>query len=183
MEKQYIVLDEKGEAAGSLGLTICPDHTSLDKIFNFRGLVNFATFEGMPSPADFGFRHFRKQIPIEEIYPVAVLTDFEIHLEKRRRGIGRKAIRAFRVVAEQFAARLGWLRVGTQVDEIKSGLAWRQSFYESDGWVAFNSPPIDPLIVVWMYHLLASVSPQDRALTAMLAEKPRQPIPPLGVRG
>jgi len=177
VEKQYVVLDEKGEAAGSFNLIICPDYVALEKIFNFRGLVSWAKFEGMPSPADFGFGHFRKQIPIDKIYPMAVLSDFRILHGKRRQGIGRKAIRAFRVVAEQHAARLGLLRVGTQIDEIKSGIAWRQKFYESDGWVAFKSPPIDGLIVVWMYHLLARVSMRDKAaLITTLVEKPRELI-------
>lgn len=165
-------MDENGEAAGSLALTICPDHFSLERILNFRGLVNWATFEGMPSPADFGFGHFRKQVPIEEIYPVAVLTDFEICLEKRRRGIGRKAIRAFRTVAEQHTCRLGWLRIGTQADEVKPGIAWRQRFYEREGWVAFKGPPIPALIVVWMYHLLGPMSAKDKAaLSTTLVEQ------------
>jgi hypothetical protein len=170
MEKHFAVLDDKGDPAGSLDLAVYEDFSSLEKAFGFRGLENWATFQGLPSPATCGFQHFKQQLPIGEIYPVAVLWNMEILLAKRRQGLGSKAIRAFRAIAEDYKPRVGWLRIGIQEGEGQESVAWRQKFYETDSWVAFKNPPIDGLIAVWMYHLLPAVSPEDKALRAMLVE-------------
>jgi hypothetical protein len=176
MEKHFVVLDDNGEPAGSLDLALCRDFASLENEFGFRGLENWATFQGHPLPATCGFQHFKQQLPIAQIYPVVVLWNMEIFLAKRRQGIGSKAIRAFRAIAEDFKPRIGWLRIGIREDENRrEGVVWRQRFYERDSWVAFENPPIDGLIAVWMYHLLPAVSAEDKALRLMLVEKAPEP--------
>src|SRR5665647_681748 len=117
MTKEYTVLDENGEASGLLEMAICHDHSSFTKVMNF---------DWAPD----GFQFFEGQLPSSKIYPVAVLEWLAINFKKRRRGIGFNAIRAFRAIAEEQGARLGWLRVGTGVledgEELESALQLRR---------------------------------------------------------
>jgi hypothetical protein len=80
-------------------------------------------------------------------------------------------MRAFRAVVDSYAPRLAMLRIGTQGDDYEYGISWRRQFYESEGWVTFKSPPIQGLVIVWMYHLLEPLSVTDRALRNCLIEK------------
>jgi hypothetical protein len=163
MRKEYTVLDENSEASGSLEMVICRDYASFAKVMNF---------DWAPG----GFQFFEKQLPSSDIYPVAVLEWLEINFKKRRRGIGLNAIRAFRVIAEKRGARLGWPRVGTGVledgEELDSALQLRKRLYERDSWIRFENPPIEGLVVFWMYHLLPLLQPAERALRSCLVEKP-----------
>lgn len=162
MDMEYTVFDENGEASGSLEMRIC--NAPLSKIMNVDWMPECLLF-------------FQKQLPTCEIYPIAVLDWVETKLRKQKRGIGLNTIRAFRVVAKEHGARLGLLRVGTggavdEGDDLESALAWRQKFYESDSWIRLENPPIDGLLVFWMYHLLPIIQPMERALRNCLVEKP-----------
>lgn len=161
---EYTVLDENGEVSGSLEMQICNDYTALKRMMNF---------EWMPG----GFQFFEKQLPIINIYPIAVLAWVEIKFRKQKRGLGLNAIRAFRMIAEEHEARLGLLRVGTggpvdDSDDLESALAWRQKFYERDLWIRLKNPPVNGLVVFWMYNLLPPIQPEERALRSRLVEKP-----------
>jgi hypothetical protein len=187
---EYTVLDENGEASGSLEMVICDDFASLDSVMCFSRLEETASFQNYPAPSFCGFEYFKKQLPISDIYPAAVLRWLDTKHRKQRRGIGRKALRAFRVIAEQHKARLGLLRIGTGVGDdddcdYEAALEWRKRFYESESWKSFQTPPIKGLVLVWMYHLLPPIQPAERALRGCLVEKPPkdpffglpQPIP------
>ena len=154
--KAYTILDPEGEASGTLSLAICEDYAALDSAMTFSGLEKTAKFQNHPSPSSCGFQYFEKQLPIREIYPVAVLKDIEIKYKKQKRGIGRKAIQAFKVIAEEYGSRLGLLRIGTTgVDQdYESGVCWRRRFYESESWKCFETSPIKGLILIWMYQIL-----------------------------
>jgi hypothetical protein len=160
MTKEYTVLDENGEASGSLEMVICRDHASFAKAMNLPG----------------GFQFFERQLPSSDIYPVAVLEWLAINFRKQRRGIGLNAIRAFRVIAEEQGARLGWLRVGTGIledgEDLDSALQSRKRLYERDSWIRFENPPIEGLVIFWMYHLLPPLQPAEQALRSYLVEKP-----------
>lgn len=185
MEKRYTVLDQDASHSGSVRLAICEDYAALEAVMNFKALEEAAAFQNLPSPSSFGFQHFRKQLPVTKIYPVAILEDLEIDHRQRRRGIGRMAVRAFRAVAEEHGSLLGLLQIGTvgtgDVD-YESALEWRKRFYESEGWRCFEAPPIRGLVLVWMYHLLPPLTPTERALQSCLVEEtsrenPFGPIP------
>jgi len=172
MEKKYAVLDQDGNPAGTLLLAICEEYAALDAVMPFRRLEGFAASEHLPSPASFGFQYFKGQLPVTEIYPIAVLEDVLTDPAKRRRGIGRRAVRGFRAVADEYGCRLGLLRIGTELDgELQTEQEWRRRFYESEGWRAFQSPPIKGLFVIWMYHLLPPLSQAERELRNCLTEK------------
>lgn len=158
---EYTVLDENDEDSGSLEMVICNDYAVFSKVMNF---------DSMPG----GFQFFEKQLPTRDIYPIAVLEWLETKLKKQKRGIGRNALRTFRVKAQEHGARLGWLRVGTggAEDDLETALQWRQKFYESDFWVRFENPPVDGLVIFWMYHLLPPIQPAEQALRNCLVEKP-----------
>jgi hypothetical protein len=167
MIMEYTVLDENGEASGSLEMRIC--NTPLSKIMNV---------DWMPG----GLQFFQKQLPTSNIYPIAVLDWVETKFKKQNRGIGLNAIRAFRMIAEEHKARLGLLRVGTggavdEDDDLESALKWRQRFYERDSWIRLENPPVIGLVVFWMYNLLPPIQPTERVLRTRLAEKP--PTDPL----
>jgi hypothetical protein len=119
---EYTVLDENNEASGLLEMRIC--NGDLSKIMNV---------DWMPG----GIQFFEKQLPANNIYPIAVLDWVETNSKKQNQGIGFNAIRAFRVMAEEHGARLGLLRVGTggPDDDLESALRWRQRFYERDSWI------------------------------------------------
>jgi hypothetical protein len=173
---EYTILDENAEASGSLQMVICDDFASLDSVMCFSGLESTAGFNNHPDPSSCGFEYFKKQLPISDIYPVAVLQWLDIKHRKRRRGFGLKAIRAFRVIAEQYNARLGLLRIGTGYGDdadcdYETALEWRRRFYESASWKSFQTPPIKGLTLVWMYHLLPSLKPEERVLQNFLVEK------------
>jgi hypothetical protein len=85
--KAYTILDPEGEASGTLSLAICEDYAALDSAMTFSGLEKTAKFQNHPSPSSCGFQYFEKQLPIREIYPVAVLKDIEIKYKKQKRGI------------------------------------------------------------------------------------------------
>jgi hypothetical protein len=162
---EYTVFDENGEASGSLEMQICNNYTALSQIFRFY----------WPG----GFQFFEKQLPTTDIYPIAVLEWLETNLEKQKRGIGLNAIRAFRVIAKEHGARLGLLRVGTggpgdsdDGDDLESSLRWRQIFYERDSWIRLENPPVNGLVVFWMYNLLPPIQSAERALRSRLVEKP-----------
>ena len=174
------MLDLEASNSGSLRLAICEDYTALGKVMNFHALEWIAASRNLPSPSSFGFQYFKKQLPLTEIYPVAVLDDIEIDPGKREKGIGRRAIRAFRAVAEEYKSRLGLLRIGTggtyDVD-YASGLDWRRRLYAREGWKCFETPPLGELSLVWMYHLLPPLSPAERVLRNCLVEKPLREYP------
>jgi hypothetical protein len=178
MSVEYSVLDENGEASGSLQMAVCNDASTFP-------VSNLNTW--MPG----GFQFFERQIPTKNIYPIAVLDWLEIDHKKRRQGIGLVALKGFRVIAEEQGARLGMLRVGTggaAEDEdldLEGALRWRQTFYECDSWIRLENPPSDGLKIFWMYNLLPPIRAEERKLRSRLVEKPpkedllgfSQPIP------
>jgi GNAT superfamily N-acetyltransferase len=172
VEREYIVVDRDGSEAGSLRLAVCPDYEALNKEMPFSNLEGWAAFQGHSSPASCGFSFFQRQFPITDIYPVAILEDIEIQRNKRRMGIGRRSIVAFRAIAQEYKCRLGLLRIGTQGDEIETGLEWRKRFYERDGWVRLEAPPIRELLPTWMYHLLPPLFSAELEMRKCLIDKP-----------
>ena len=172
MDQDYVVLDPHGEPCGSLNMAICADYTALDKVMPFSRLEEAARFSKLTDPASFGFNFFEKQLPRRDIYPVAALLDLEIDYKKRRRGYGATALCAFRAVAADHKARLGLLRIGTTIgaEEYEAAMLWRKDFYSKHGWVAFNTPPVPRLILVWMYHLLPPLSDEEWIVRDRLRE-------------
>lgn len=166
MNKVYTVLDQDAKQSGSLSLVICENFAELNGVMCFNSLEKNASYLNLPSPSSFGFQYFKNQLPVTEIYPVAVLNNLEINYKNRKTGLGRKAVRAFRVIAEEYKARLGLLRIGTTGtgdEDYEGALKWRIRFYESEGWRCFKTPPIRGLVLVWMYHLLPPLLPEERA--------------------
>jgi hypothetical protein len=183
IEKAYTILDQEGEASGLLQLAICEDYASLDKIMAFSKLEETANFTNHPFPSSCGFQYFEKQLPIREIYPVAVLKDIEIKYKKQKKGVGRKAIQDFKVIGEKYGSRLGLLRIGTTMgdQDYESGVCWRRRFYESESWKCFETPPIKGLVLIWMYQLLSplqSTKNQNsrRCLVDYVEKKPESHI-------
>jgi len=81
------------------------------------------------------------------------------------------ALRGFRAVAADHNARLGLLRIGTfGGEEYETGMCWRKDFYSKYGWVAFNTPPVPGLILVWMYHPFPSLSDEERLMRGRLSK-------------
>jgi hypothetical protein len=139
----------------------------------FSRLEEIAKFHNHPFPSSCGFQYFEKQLPIREIYPVAVLSDIKVNYKKRKKGVGRSAIRAFKVIAEEYGSRLGLLRIGTNGadQDYESGVYWRRQFYESESWKCFETPPIKGLTLVWMYQLLLPLqSTTDQSLRSCLVD-------------
>ena len=134
-------------------MRICPDYNELDAVLR-SGLLS----------------HFEKQLPIPDIYPVAVFDDVEVLPSHQRKGFGRDAIRAFFALAQSHGAKLGLLRIGTQGDDYCKGLLWRRRFYASEGWLSFRRPPRPGLVLHWMYHLLQGTNPPSRDFRSMLIE-------------
>jgi hypothetical protein len=173
IKKGYKILDPEGEASGTLSIALCEDYTSLDEIMGFSKLEESAKFTNHPSPSSCGFQHFQKQLPIREIYPVAVLIDIEVKYKKRKKGLGRKAIQAFKIIAEEHGSQLGLLRIGTTGgdQDYESGVCWRRQFYESESWRCFETPPIKGLTLVWMYQILQPFhSTTDQRLRSCLVD-------------
>jgi hypothetical protein len=173
--KEYNVIDRDGAISGTLKWTLCEGYASLNEVIGFSRLEQSAQWLEHPCPAKCGFVHFKQQLPIAEIYPVAVLNDIEIDRPKQGRGLGTEALRSFRVLVQHYGARLGWLMIGAQGDEIEEGTRWRIHFYEKDSWVCFKSPDIVDIVGisrVWMYHLLPPLLPAEPATRMCLIEKP-----------
>jgi len=172
MDQDYVVLDPHDKRCGALTMAICADFAALDKIMPFSKLEGYASFSKLPDPASFGFKFFEKQLPTGEIYPIAALLDLEIDYDKRRRGFGSLALRAFRAVAADRNARLGLLRIGTSGgdEEYETAVLWRKRFYSTDGWTAFDTPPLPGLTLVWMYHLLPPLSVEELMVRNRLIE-------------
>jgi hypothetical protein len=181
--RDYDVIDDNREVVGTLSWALCEDFADLDDVVGFTRLDKAAKFSGLPASFN-TFRHFQQQLPISEIYPVAVLNDLEIFRSKRQRGLGKKTLRAFRALIEECHPSLGLLMIGTQGDEIEEGTLWRVHFYEGDSWTRLESPPIPGLIRVWMYNLLPSLLPDDRVLRDRLVKKaPNNRLPePIPIR-
>jgi hypothetical protein len=173
IKKGYTILDPEGEASGTLSLALCNDYKSLDEIMGFSKLEESAKFTNRPSPSSCGFQYFEKQLPIHEIYPVAVMIDIEVKYKKRKTALGRKAIQDFKTIAEGYGSRLGLLRIGTTMgdQDYESGIYWRRRFYESESWKCFETPPIRGLVLGWMYQLLMPrQSTRDQSLRNCLVD-------------
>jgi GNAT superfamily N-acetyltransferase len=153
----FDVLDQSGSPVGRLKMAICHDYDELE---------SHLPFSNLPS----GFDHFARQLPTQDIYPVAVLSDLAIHDDRQRQGFGRLAIRAFIAVSLRHQAKLGVLKVGTQGDPYCSGLRWRRRFYISEGWKSFRKPNVRGLVIHWMYHLLDRPPSVDRDISTILSQ-------------
>jgi hypothetical protein len=173
MEQNFVVLDPDDRACGTLRMSICSAYPELDDVLPFSRLVGDARYHRLADPLSLGFTYFEKQLPSFHIYPVAVLLDLEIRHEKRRRGYGTMALAAFAAVAVYQGARLAMLRIGTtgtDDDNYKDALLWRKDFYSKSGWVAFDSPPLPGLVLVWMYRLLPALPARELALRDRLVK-------------
>src|SRR5258706_16296940 len=82
IKKEYMVLGQDAEESGSLCLAICENFAELDGVMRFSSLEKDAAFQNLPSPSSFGFQYFRDQLPVTEIFPIAVLEYVETDFKK-----------------------------------------------------------------------------------------------------
>jgi hypothetical protein len=171
MDFEYSIIQQNGQSCGELRFSICENYESLAKKMVF---VDDEQCDRDSCSAPLYSQHFLRQLPTKDVYPVAFLEDLNVHPNLRKMGIAHQAMRAWRVLISEYHARLGWLRIGTSVGEdYYAGMQWRKKFYESEGWVSFQSPP-PPIILVWMYHLLPPLRIEEGASIIVVLKKVEQ---------
>ena len=99
-----------------------------------------------------GFGFYRSQMAAPDIWPMAVLVDVEVPHRLHGQGLGTTAVREFLDVARTKGARLAFLRVGWSGDlsERNKTVSW----YERRGWHLLQIPPVQGLVVPFMYQVL-----------------------------
>ena len=153
----FAILSREGSRVGELSAML--QSASASENLNHR-------FKSLPG----GFRFFLRQIPSDEVFPIAEFCDLSINPNERRRGYGREAMRAFHVLALGWGAKSAFLRVATQGEDYESGVEWRRAFYRSEGWQDFERPPDSPYAPHCMFHLLDSAGPLSRNVSSILRE-------------
>lgn len=99
-----------------------------------------------------GFEFYRSQIAAPDIWPMAVLADVEVPRRLRRQGLGTAAVCEFLDVARTKGARLAFLRVGWcgDLSERDKTVSW----YQRRGWHLLQIPPVQGLVIPFMYQML-----------------------------
>jgi len=129
-----------GQNIGRIEAGICHNETELNDCIGFSRLSG-------------GFGPYAAQIPISEIWPIAVLLDLEIYQVFRRSGFGRVALHQFLGYAQAKQAKIAFLRVGWYGDDPDAERAWRIAWYSREGFRELANPS-PKILIPFMYRLL-----------------------------
>jgi GNAT superfamily N-acetyltransferase len=134
------IVDSTGQVCGHLETTLCYSEQDLDECIRFSNIPG-------------GFAQYRAQIPLAEIWPMAVLNDIEVYPAYRKRRLARNILEQFLIEARQYGARTAFLRVGWSGNDPDAERAWRVDWYSRMGFIELqNTAP--HLAIPFMYRAL-----------------------------
>ena len=137
------VRDAEGRSVGNIKGQVCHDEAQLTACIGFSDTFG-------------GFAPYGEQIAGGVTWPVAGLTDLEVHKDFRGQGLGTAALEGFLSYARAQGAtmafiRVGWWDYGCDHPDVARdrNIAW----YSRRGFCALK-PPSPKALIPYMYRLL-----------------------------
>lgn len=129
------IVDSMHRPCGRFDAAICRDLAHLEHCIRFNDLPG-------------GFARYRANIPLNTIYPLAVLLNLEIDENRRKSGFGRSGLDHFCRQAVQRGAVLAIGKVGwPPTEEWESHKERNLRFYRDAGWVLLARQGFEPYFV------------------------------------